>query len=166
MRPADRRDPYDLDRFVEAQDTAGTYERALAELRAGRKTGHWMWFVFPQLAGLGQSQLSRTYSITSLAEAAAYLRHPVLGRRLAQCAEALTQLSDLSAERVLGPVDAVKLRSSMTLFGHCDQAAPIFSQVLDLYFEGQPDPLTERALTASADGAEKTGGNLRPGCGR
>ncbi len=164
MTPADGHDPYDLHRFVAAQDAAGTYDRALAELRAGEKTGHWMWFVFPQFAGLGQSQMSRIYSIRSLDEARAYLRHPVLGPRLAECAATLTRLSDRSAEHVFGPVDAVKLRSSMTLFGHLDEAGPIFTQVLELYFEGQPDPLTERALAASPDGAEETGGDLRAGC--
>ncbi|HET9898861.1 MAG TPA: DUF1810 domain-containing protein [Streptosporangiaceae bacterium] len=152
MTPADSRDPHDLDRFVAAQDAAGTFDRALAELRAGHKTGHWIWFVFPQLEGLGQSHMSRTYAIRSLAEARAYLRHPVLGPRLAQCAEALVQLEAHNAERVFGPIDAVKLRSCMTLFGHAAEAGSIFRQVLDLFFDGRPDPLTERALAAGPGG--------------
>jgi uncharacterized protein (DUF1810 family) len=142
-----RADP--LERFVAAQDRAGTYERALAELRAGRKSSHWMWFVFPQLAGLGESEMSRRYAIASLAEARDYLAHPVLGPRLRECVEALLAARG-GAEEILGPVDALKLRSSMTLFL---RAAPEaagetarFEAVLARFFGGGPDPETDRIL--------------------
>jgi uncharacterized protein (DUF1810 family) len=142
-------DPYDLHRFVAAQGSGGTYQRAVAELRAGRKTGHWMWFVFPQIAGLGSSPMSRTYAISSLAEAKAYLAHPVLGPRLTDCARLLTQLTGTAAERIFGDIDATKLRSSMTLFRHADPGQPLFGAVLDQYFDGQSDPLTDRAIAAA-----------------
>jgi uncharacterized protein (DUF1810 family) len=145
-------DPYDLGRFVAAQDAGGTYQRALAELRAGRKTGHWMWFVFPQIAGLGFSQTSRMYAIRSMREAHAYLRHPVLGPRLTECARTLLGLTGRTAEIVFGGIDATKLRSSMTLFARADQAEAVFGQVLDQYFAGQPDPLTDQAVAAAGDG--------------
>src|SRR5215468_9496948 len=106
----------DLERFVAAQDELGTYGRALAELRRGNKTGHWMWFIFPQIAGLGMSAISQRYAIASLAEARAYLAHPVLGPRLRECATVVTQAQAPSAERIFGDVDAQKLHSSMTLF--------------------------------------------------
>ncbi len=148
-----------LQRFVEAQDQGGTYERALAELRAGRKTSHWMWFVFPQVAGLGQSATSRRYAIESLEEAQAYLEHPVLGPRLVESAKALLTHEGLSAQQVLGEIDAVKLRSSMTLFSRAASLASppesllykdsgglgetqVFEQVLERYFGGEPDPAT------------------------
>ena len=133
-------DPHGLRRFVEAQDEAGTYERALAELRAKRKTSHWMWFVFPQLAGLGQSAMSRTYAIDSPEEARAYVDHPLLGPRLVDCAEALLAHEGRSAREIMGAVDAVKLRSSMTLFARAAPEQPVFGRVLDRYFEGAPDP--------------------------
>ena len=136
-------DPYHLERFVAAQDAGGTYERAAAELRAGRKTGHWIWFIFPQIAGLGYSQASRMYAITSLEEARAYLAHPVLGARLIECATILTGLPGLTAEQVLGEVDALKLRSSITLFMHAAPGEPVFRQVLEQYFGGVPDSATE-----------------------
>jgi len=136
----------DLQRFVEAQDSGGTYERALAELRAGRKTSHWMWFVFPQRAGLGRSEMSRRYAIDSSAEARAYLDHPVLGPRLTACAEALLGHEDKSAREILGAIDAVKLRSSMTLFAGVAPEQPAFQQVLDRYFDGEPDEATRRWL--------------------
>jgi len=132
----------DLERFVAAQDEGGTYERALAELRAGRKTSHWMWFVFPQIAGLGQSATSRRYAISSLREARAYLDHPVLGPRLTECSRALLGHGERSAQEVLGEIDAVKLRSSMTLFAHADPEEPVFAQVLERYFEGEEDEAT------------------------
>ena len=141
-------DEFSLRRFVAAQDAGGTYERALAELRAGRKTSHWMWFVFPQIAGLGLSSTSRTYAISSLTEARAYLAHPVLGPRLRECAAILTGLPVRSAEQVLGGIDAQKLRSSMTLFARADPAEPLFGQVLDHYFRGEPDAATDRLLAA------------------
>src|SRR6478609_10952008 len=109
-------DAFDLDRFVRAQNSAGTYAAALGELRAGAKRGHWMWFVLPQVAGLGHSETARLYAVSGLPEARAYLRHPVLGPRLRECAEALAALGTTDAAEVLGSVDATKLRSSMTLF--------------------------------------------------
>jgi uncharacterized protein (DUF1810 family) len=145
-------DPYDLHRFVAAQDSGGTYQRAVAELEAGNKTGHWMWFVFPQIAGLGFSPASRTYAIYSLAEARAYLGHPVLGPRLTDCARVLTRLPGRPAERIFGTIDAAKLRSSMTLFRHADPGQTLFGQVLDQYFAGQSDPLTDRAVAAAGEG--------------
>jgi uncharacterized protein (DUF1810 family) len=139
-------DPYDLQRFVAAQDASGTYDRATAELRRGRKTGHWMWFIFPQIAGLGRSPASQTYAITSLAEARAYLAHPVLGARLVECARILTRVSGRTAEQILGEVDALKLRSSVTLFMHAAPGEPVFRQVLDEYFDGVPDSATEQRI--------------------
>ncbi len=136
----------DLERFVQAQDQGGTYDRALAELRAGHKTSHWMWFVFPQIAGLGRSPTSRRYAITSRAEAVAYLRHPVLGPRLLACVAALNHIEGRSAEQVLGSIDAQKLRSSVTLFLRADPSEQAFAQVLDRYFDGLPDPATDRLL--------------------
>jgi uncharacterized protein (DUF1810 family) len=138
-------DPYDLQRFVDAQD-GGTYEHALAELRAGRKTGHWMWFVFPQVAGLGTSAMARRYAIRCLDEAGAYLAHPVLGSRLRACAGALISLDSSDPVGVLGGVDAQKLRSSMTLFAAAAPDEPVFGQVLDQYFGGSPDPATTARL--------------------
>jgi uncharacterized protein (DUF1810 family) len=139
-------DPYDLQRFVAAQDAGGTYGRALAELRNGRKDSHWMWFVFPQAAGLGYSQASRTYAISSLAEAGAYLAHPVLGPRLTECAAILAGLPDRTAEEIFGGLDALKLRSSMTLFMRAAPGEPVFRQVLDRYFGGETDPATEQRI--------------------
>jgi len=139
-------DTYDLERFVAAQDQGGVYDSAVSELRAGRKTGHWMWFVFPQVAGLGQSAMSRRYAIGSLDEARAYLNHPVLGARLAECARVLSERDDLSAVDIFGSVDAQKLRSSMTLFVRAAPANPAFQTVLDRYFAGSADELTERLL--------------------
>ena len=139
-------DPYDLQRFVAAQDAGGTYRRATAELRDGRKDSHWMWFVFPQITGLGYSQVSRTYAISSLAEASAYLAHPVLGPRLTECAAILAGLRDRTAEQIFGEVDALKLRSSMTLFMRAAPGEPVFRQVLDRYFGGETDSATERRL--------------------
>jgi uncharacterized protein (DUF1810 family) len=139
-------DPFDLERFVRAQDDGGTYQDALAELRHGSKVSHWMWFVFPQIAGLGQSAISRRYAISSLAEARAYLDHPVLGPRLAECAGVVAALTGRTAEQIFGGIDALKLRSSMTLFLHAGPQQPAFRQVLDRYFGGIPDPATERLI--------------------
>jgi uncharacterized protein (DUF1810 family) len=136
----------DLERFVTAQDELATYETAIAELRAGRKRSHWMWFVFPQIEGLGQSPISRRYAIASLAEARAYLAHPVLGPRLTESARVLTELSGPTAEEIFGAIDAMKLRSSMTLFALADPGNPVFQEVLDRYFAGIPDPLTQSIL--------------------
>jgi uncharacterized protein (DUF1810 family) len=135
-----------LERFVLAQDAAGTYDQAVAELRRGQKTGHWMWFVFPQIAGLGQSATSRTFAISSLAEAKDYLAHPVLGRRLIECASIVAASRGRTAEQIFGGIDARKLHSSMTLFSRAEPAEPVFGQVLDQYFGGRPDPATEQRL--------------------
>lgn len=137
---------HDLQRFVEVQDSGGTYQRALAELRAGRKTSHWMWFVFPQRAGLGQSEMSRRYAISSPAEARAYLGHPVLGPRLVECAEALLTHEGRSAREILGEIDAAKLRSSMTLFAGVAAGQTVFQRVLERYFDGESDAATKRSL--------------------
>jgi uncharacterized protein (DUF1810 family) len=139
-------DPYDLRRFVVAQGAGGTYEDAVAELRRGRKTGHWMWFVFPQIAGLGQSPTSRTFAISSLDEARAYLAHPVLGPRLIECATIVAQVEGSTAEQVFGGIDAMKLRSCATLFHRADPARPVFADVLARYFDGQPDPATDQRI--------------------
>jgi uncharacterized protein (DUF1810 family) len=139
-------DAYDLERFKTAQDDGGTYEAAVAELRAGRKTGHWMWFIFPQVAGLGQSPMSRTYAISSLPEAQAYLADPVLGSRLIESTRILTQLSGRTAQDVFGATDAMKLRSSMTLFARAAPDNALFQQVLDEYFGGVADEATDSRL--------------------
>ena len=139
-------DPYDLERFVAAQDAGRTYDRAAAELRGGRKATHWMWFVFPQVAGLGYSPASRTYAISCLEEARAYLAHPVLGPRLVECAAILTGGPGRTAEQVFGEVDAMKLCSSMTLFMRAAPGEPVFRQVLDQYFGGVPDPATDQRI--------------------
>jgi uncharacterized protein (DUF1810 family) len=135
----------DLERFVTAQNSGGTYQRAVAELRNGRKTSHWMWFIFPQIAGLGRSAIAQAYAISDLAEAQAYLAHPLLGPRLIECAEIVGSHRGRSAEQIFGGVDAIKLRSSMTLFAHADPEQPVFRQVIDQYFAG-PDPETERRI--------------------
>ena len=139
-------DPYDLQRFVAAQDAGSTYDRAAAELRAGRKASHWMWFVFPQITGLGFSPTSQKYAITSLQEAQAYLEHPVLGPRLTESAAILAHQPGRSAEQIFGDLDAQKLRSSMTLFMRAAPGEPLFRQVLDQYFGGVPDPATEQRI--------------------
>ena len=133
-------DPYDLQRFVDAQAT--TYDTALRELRAGDKRSHWMWFVFPQVAGLGRSATAQRYAVTSLDEARAYLAHPVLGPRLVECTTALLGLATSDPVDVLGPVDAQKLRSSMTLFAMADPQEPAFGEVLDRWFGGERDEAT------------------------
>ena len=139
-------DLHNLDRFVTAQDASGTYQRALEELRRGRKTSHWMWFIFPQIGGLGFSHMSRMYAISSLEEARAYLQHSVLGPRLRECAAAVLASDAPTAEALMGGIDAVKLRSSMTLFLRAAPTEPLFQQVLDRYFAGQPDPATDERL--------------------
>jgi uncharacterized protein (DUF1810 family) len=139
-------DPYDLKRFVAAQDAGGTYQQAVAELRRGRKTSHWMWFVFPQIAGLGYSATSRKFAIASLDEARAYLAHPVLGPRLVECATIVAQTQDRTAEQIFGGIDAQKLRSCVTLFLRADPGQPVFGQVLARYFDGRPDPATDQRI--------------------
>jgi uncharacterized protein (DUF1810 family) len=138
-------DDFDLDRFVRAQDQAGTYDQALAELTAGRKTSHWMWFVFPQIAGLGLSSMARRYAISGLPEARAYLAHPVLGPRLRECTRALVGQRG-TAGAIMGSIDATKLRSSMTLFIHADPDEPLFRAVLDQFFRGEQDEATTSRL--------------------
>jgi uncharacterized protein (DUF1810 family) len=147
-------DPFDLQRFRDAQEQGGMYATALAELRAGRKRSHWIWFVFPQLDGLGTSPTARRYAIKSLAEARAYLADAVLGPRLHECCQALLTLGasaspGASAEAVLGGIDALKLRSSMTLFASAAPGEPAFRQVLERYYDGQADAATERLLAAT-----------------
>lgn len=139
-------DRFNLQRFVDAQERGGIYDRALAELRQGHKQGHWIWFVFPQIEGLGSSETARFYAISSLQEAAAYLRHALLGPRLSAAAEALLGLQIRDPVAVLGELDAIKLRSSMTLFAHADGAPPVFRRVIDEFYGGEPDAATERLL--------------------
>ena len=136
----------DLDRFVAAQ--AGVYDQALAELTAGRKRTHWMWFIFPQIAGLGSSPAAQRYAIPSLDEARAYLAHPVLGPRLRECARALLAVDGRSARDILGHPDDLKLRSSMTLFARAADDPEVFQAVLDRYYDG-PDPRTLTLLCST-----------------
>lgn len=138
--------PYDLDRFVVAQDAGGTYRRAIEELRGGSKRSHWMWFVFPQLAGLGHSPTARKYAVATLDEAKAYLRHPVLGPRLIECARTVTGLQGRTALEIFGGIDERKLQSSMTLFLRADPQEPAFQEVLAQYFEGRVDAATDQLL--------------------
>ncbi len=136
--------PYDLDRFLVAQQHV--YDGVIEELRHGRKTGHWIWFIFPQLAGLGQSAMSQRFSIASLDEARAYLAHPVLGARLRECAGIVLALRAGSAEEIFGALDAAKLRSSMTLFHRAAPDTPVFGQVVDMYYGGVADGATDARL--------------------
>ena len=139
-------DPYDLARFVTAQDADDTYTHALAELHRGRKTSHWMWFVFPQLAGLGSSPTAVRYAISALDEAEAYLSHPVLGPRLTECTQALLTLDGNDPVAVLGGIDARKLQSSMTLFNRAAPQETWFQAVLDRYYGGVEDEGTTALL--------------------
>ena len=136
-------DPFDLDRFVRAQ--AEDYDRALSELRGGKKRSHWMWYIFPQIEGLGQSPMSQRYSIKSAAEARAYLDHPILGPRLRECAALVNGITDRSAVEIFGSPDDMKLRSCATLFASVSDDA-VFEQVLEKYFNGQHDQETLRRL--------------------
>ncbi|MCA5922125.1 DUF1810 domain-containing protein [Curtobacterium oceanosedimentum] len=145
-------DPFDLERFVRAQD--GVHEVALDELRRGRKTSHWMWFVFPQLAGLGRSATAERYGISGADEARAYLAHPVLGTRLRTAAEVVAAAPGRSADAVLGGTDAVKLRSSATLFAAVADDPRPFSAVLDRWYGGAVDPATTRLLGGSTQAAD------------
>ena len=145
-------DPYDLERFVIAQDSGGTYGHALAEVRSGMKRSHWMWFVFPQLAGLGRSETARKYAISSLEEARAYQGHAVLGPRLREVAAAVASLEGHTAVQIFGGIDARKLHSSMTLFRRAAPGESVFGDVLDRYFDGLPDPATEQLLAAQPRG--------------
>lgn len=136
-----------LERFVSAQDEGGTFEQDLAELRRGRKTSRWMWFVFPQVAGLGRSSIARHYALAGLDEARRYLAHPVLGRRLRECCAAVLEAGEVPADAVFGSVDAIKLRSSMTLFNLADPDEPLFAAVIQKFFDGRPDAFTLEILT-------------------
>lgn len=140
-------DPYNLERFVTAQDSGGTYRHAVGELTGGSKRSHWMWFVFPQIAGLGQSPTARKYAVTSLDEAKAYLRHPALGPRLVECAAVVAGLEGRTAGQIFGGIDERKLQSSMTLFLRADPQQKVFQEVLAKYFQGVPDPATDRLLS-------------------
>ncbi len=139
-------DPYDLERFVTTQEAGGTYDQVTAELHAGQKVSHWMWFIFPQIAGLGHSETAQKYAISSIDEARAYLAHPVLGPRLRECAGIIATLHDHTAEEIVGALDAQKLRSSMTLFHHAAPDEPSFTQVLDMYFDGREDEATTQRV--------------------
>jgi uncharacterized protein (DUF1810 family) len=142
----DAGDPYDMNRFVRAQEHS--FAQALAEIKNGRKRSHWMWYIFPQFEGLGFSPTSRQYSIKSVAEAEGYLRHPVLGPRLIECAEAALSVESRSAHDIFGSPDDMKLRSCATLFASVSPAGSVFHQLLDKYFQGEPDQRTLRLLEA------------------
>jgi uncharacterized protein (DUF1810 family) len=137
-------DPFDLERFVAAQRTV--YDDVVGELRRGRKSSDWIWFIFPQIAGLGQSAMSRRYAIGSLAETRAYLEHPILGPRLRESAALLLGVPGRIAEEILGQVDARKVRSSMTLFRRAAPDEPVFADVLNRFYDGVPDPRTDELL--------------------
>ncbi|MGJ9422915.1 DUF1810 domain-containing protein [Aeromicrobium sp. CF3.5] len=136
----------DLERFVLAQDDGGIFAQALAEIQVGQKSSHWMWFIFPQIKGLGHSAIARTYALSGLEEAREYLAHPVLGPRLRQCCAAVLALEGSTAEQVFGSVDAIKLRSSMTLFARAAPEDPVFVEVLDRFFGGEADAATDELL--------------------
>ena len=137
-------DPYDLQRFVQAQ--SGLYEQVCRELQEGRKRSHWMWFIFPQLKGLGHSAMAERYGISSRAEAEAYLAHPLLGSRLRNCTELVMALEGRSVEQIFGSPDDMKFRSSMTLFASADSESSLFTNALKKYFAGKPDKLTIERL--------------------
>lgn len=142
-------DPHNLGRFIQAQDD--DYERALSEIRSGRKRSHWMWYIYPQFEGLGMSATSRMYSIKSTDEARAYLAHPVLGRRLIECAEAALAVECASAADVFGSPDDMKLRSSATLFARVSPGGSVFHQLLGKYFQGRPDAKTLQLIGPSGN---------------
>jgi uncharacterized protein (DUF1810 family) len=142
-------DPFELSRFIKAQDKI--YDRVLAELKGGRKRSHWMWFVFPQFEGLGYSSTTRYYSIKSKEEARQYLDHPVLGKRLRECAESILALEGLSASGIFGYPDDMKLKSSMTLFASVAEPQSVFARVLEKYFQGARDERTVELLNRLKD---------------
>jgi uncharacterized protein (DUF1810 family) len=142
-------DPYDLNRFVRAQELS--YNQAFSELERGRKQSHWMWYVFPQFDGLGSSPTSKLYSIKSEAEARAYLEHPVLGPRLVECAEAMLAVDGKSAGAILGSPDDMKLKSCATLFAHVSRPGSVFERLLDKFYEGERDAATLHLLSAAPD---------------
>ena len=139
-------DPFDLKRFLDAQ--RANYEEALSELRAGLKQTHWSWYVLPQVSGLGASAMATRYAIRSLAEAKAYLEHPILGARLRECVAAITAHTGLSANQILGEIDAQKFRSCLTLFSEAKSSDPLFGEALNRYFAGRPDTATLAILTS------------------
>ncbi len=142
--PANPQDPFNLERFVAAQEDV--YEDVCQELRAGHKRTHWMWFIFPQMKGLGSSYNAEFFGIGSLAEAQAYLQHAVLGARLRECTELVNAVAGRTAEEIFGPIDAVKFRSCMTLFAHAMPDNKIFHDALNKYFAGKSDQLTLELL--------------------
>jgi uncharacterized protein (DUF1810 family) len=137
-------EPEKINRFLTAQNQA--YQEALEEIRAGSKVSHWMWYIFPQLTGLGKSEISEYYALGGINDASDYLRHSVLGRRLIETSNAILSLSGRSANEILGSPDDMKLRSCMTLFSKVKDADPVFKKVLDKYFDGQSDSLTLQLL--------------------
>lgn len=143
---------HDLDRFLHAQE--GVYSRALGELKDGHKRSHWMWFIFPQIVGLGHSSTAQHYAVKSAAEARAYLAHPVLGARLQECTEAVVAVTGRSALAIFGGIDELKFRSSMTLFGQMAEPGSVYAQALDRYFEGEPDQRTLDILARLAPGED------------
>ena len=151
MSPPDAGGGFDLERFAEAQGR--TYDGVLEELRRGHKSGHWIWFIFPQIAGLGHSWMSERYAIASLSEARAYLAHPLLGPRLRECTALILDANGLTAADILGPIDALKLRSCMTLFHRAAPDEPLFQRVLDRFYGGAADALTDERLSRVPGGA-------------
>ena len=147
--PAEASDPHNLNRFVQAQQD--DYEQALREIRSGRKQSHWMWYIFPQFEGLGFSSTSKRYSIKSVAEAEAYLGHPVLGPRLRDCAEATVAVEGRTALEIFGSPDDMKLRSCATLFASISPAGSVFDRLLGKYFRGERDGKTLRLLGITTD---------------
>ena len=142
-------DPFDLNRFISAQE--GVYNGVLSELKAGHKRTHWMWYIFPQIDGLAYSSMSKHYAIKSLAEAQSYLDHPVLGKRLRECAETILALEGRSASEIFGSPDDLKLKSSLTLFASVPDAEPIFAAALDKYYHGERDSKTLKLLEMMPD---------------
>lgn len=146
-------DPFNLQRFIDAQNEE--FESVLIELREGAKRGHWIWYIFPQLAGLGRSWNSDFYGISSRAEAEAYLKHPILGQRLSDCTAVVNSLDGCSIEAIFGGIDSVKFRSSMTLFSVVDPDMRLFEQALEKYFSGKADPLTLDILRRMEERTER-----------
>jgi uncharacterized protein (DUF1810 family) len=143
-------DPFNLNRFVEAQNAV--YDRVCKELRSGRKTSHWMWFIFPQIAGLGFSEMARRFAISSIAEARAYLDHPVLGPRLHECTRLVSEIPEKTIHEILSSPDDMKFRSCMTLFWHAARQPDVFDAALKRYFSGQFDALTLEQIQGGGSG--------------
>jgi uncharacterized protein (DUF1810 family) len=147
MNPVRDNDPYNLNRFVEAQ--ARDYDRALSEIRTGRKRSHWMWYIFPQIAGLGSSSTAKHYAIASIDEARAYLNDPILGPRLIECTEAILSIDGKSAAEIFGSPDDLKLRSCATLFAYVSQPGSPFEQIIDKFYDDERDEKTIRLISGS-----------------